>query len=99
MKVEVERTFPDARIDFAGGFAFPLNQRKATTNVLVNNGSTLVLGGLLQTDENYTENRVPFLANIPFLGQLFKSKNLGPDQRIELMIFLSPTIVEEPRLS
>jgi len=99
MKVEVERTFPDARIDFAGGFAFPLNQRKATTNVLVNNGSTLVLGGLLQTDENYTENRVPFLANIPFLGQLFKSKNLGPDQRIELMIFLTPTIVEEPRLS
>ncbi len=99
MKVEAERTFPGARIDFAGGFAFPLNQRKATTNVLVNNGATLVIGGLLQTDENYSESRLPFLANLPLLGNLFKSKNIGPDSRVELLIFLTPTIVEESRLS
>ena len=99
MKVEAERTFPGDRIDFAGGFAFPLNQRKANTNVLINNGATLVIGGLLQTDERYSESRLPFLADIPFLSLLFKNKNVGPDQRLELLIFLTPTIVEEQRVS
>jgi type IV pilus assembly protein PilQ len=99
MKVEAERTFPGDRIDYAGGFAFPLNQRRATTNVLVSNGATLVIGGLLQSDERYSENRLPFLGDIPLLGILFKSKNIGPDSRIELLIFITPTIVEEPRVS
>jgi type IV pilus assembly protein PilQ len=99
MKLEVERTFPGTRIDFAGGFAFPLNQRKASTNVLVSNGATLVIGGLLQTNENYAESRLPFLADIPWLGMLFKNKNVGPDDRSELLIFLTPSIVEEPRVS
>jgi type IV pilus assembly protein PilQ len=99
MKVEAEKTDPGTRIDFAGGFAFPLNQQKATTNVLVSNGSTIVIGGLFKTTENYTENRVPFLANIPFLGMLFKSKSIGPDDRNELLIFLTPTISEDPKPS
>ena len=85
--------------DFAGGFAFPLNQQKATTNVLIGNGSTIVIGGLFKTNENYSENRVPFLATIPFLGNLFKNKSIGPDSRQELLIFLTPTITEEPRQS
>jgi type IV pilus assembly protein PilQ len=99
MKVEAEKTDPGARIDFAGGFAFPLNQQKATTNVLVTNGNTIVIGGLFKITENYTENRVPVLANIPFLGMLFKSKSIGPDERRELLIFLTPTIAQDPRPS
>jgi len=99
MRVEAERSFPGARIDFAGGFAFPINTRKATTNILVTNGGTIVIAGLLQTTEAEAEDRVPFLWRIPVLGYLFKRHNIGPNDRIELLIFLTPTVLEEPKLS
>ena len=99
MKVEAERTFPGDRIDFAGGFAFVLNQRKATTNVLVSNGATIVIGGLMQTTDTVAESGVPWLKNVPALGWLFKSHSAGPNDKTELLIFITPTILEEPRLS
>jgi len=99
MKIEAERTFPGDRIDFQGGFAFVLNQRKATTNVLVSNGSTIVIGGLMQTTDTVTESGLPWMKNIPGLGWLFKSHSVGPNDKTELLIFLTPTILEEPRLS
>ncbi len=99
MKVEAERSFPGDRIDFAGGFAFPLEQRKATTNVLVTNGSTIVIGGLMQTTDTVAESGLPWLKNVPVLGALFKSHSIGPNAKTELLIFLTPTILEEPRLS
>jgi len=99
MKVEAERTFPGARIDFAGGFAFQLQQRKANTNVLVSNGATIVIGGLLQTDDSISDTGIPWLMRVPILGAFFKSHSIGPNDRTELLIFLTPTILEEPRLS
>jgi len=99
MKVEAERSFPGDVVNYTGGFVFPINTRKATTNVLVANGSTIVIGGLLQTDEKYGENRVPWLGKVPMLSWLFKNTNIGPDGKIELLIFLTPTILEEPRTS
>jgi type IV pilus assembly protein PilQ len=99
MKVEAERTFPGDRIDFAGGFAFVLNQRKATTNILVSNGSTVVIGGLLQSTDVVAESGLPWLKNVPALGWLFKSHSVGPNDKTELLIFVTPTILEEPRLS
>jgi type IV pilus assembly protein PilQ len=99
MKVEAEKTQPGVRIDFAGGFAFPLDQRKATTNILVSNGSTIVIGGLLQSSESLTETGLPWLKNIPVLGWAFKSTSIGPNNKTELLIFLTPTILEEPKLS
>jgi len=99
MKVEAERSFPGERIDFAGGFAFSLQQRRATTNILVANGSTIVIGGLLQSTDSVSENRLPWLANVPILGLLFKSHSIGPNEKNELLIFITPTILEEPRVS
>ncbi|RPI09382.1 MAG: type IV pilus secretin PilQ, partial [Zetaproteobacteria bacterium] len=99
MKVEAERSFPGDRIDFPGGFSFPINTRKATTNVLVSNGATIVIGGLLQSDERWSENRVPWISKVPMLGSLFKSTSIGPEGKVELLIFLTPTILEEPRVS
>jgi type IV pilus assembly protein PilQ len=98
MKVEAERTDPGTQISFAGGFAFPLNTRKATTNVLVTNGGTIVIGGLLQTTDNSSESGVPWLNKVPILGLLFKTDSVSKS-RIELLIFLTPTILEEPKLS
>ena len=97
MKVEAERSFAGDRIDFSGGFAFPINTRKATTNILVPNGSTVVIGGLLQSTEQIVDDRLPFLGRIPILGWLFKRQSIGPDDRVELLIFLTPSILQESR--
>jgi len=98
MKIEAENTTQGTRIDFSGGFAFPLNTRKATTRLLVGDGSTAVIGGLVQTTESATENKVPWLGNIPVLGWLFKNRNefIEPT-RTELLIFITPSLVEEIR--
>ena len=98
MKVEAERSFAGDRIDFSGGFAFPINTRKATTNILVQNGSTVVIGGLFQSTEQIAEDRVPVMGRIPILGWLFKRQSLGPDERVELLIFLTPSVLQESRL-
>lgn len=98
MKVEAERTDQGAIVTFSGGFAFPLNTRKATTNVLVTNGGTIVIGGLLQTTDNDSETGVPWLSKVPVLGLLFKTDSVSKS-RIELLIFLTPTILDEPKLS
>ncbi len=99
MKVEAEKTQPGPRIDFVGGFAFPLDQRRASTNILISNGATIVIGGLMQATDSVTESGLPWLKNIPVFGWAFKSTSIGPNDRTELLIFLTPTILEEPRLS
>jgi type IV pilus assembly protein PilQ len=99
MEVEAERSFPGDRVDFAGGFVFPINTRKANTNILVSNGSTVVIGGLMQSDERTSETRVPWLHKVPVLGQLFKSTSIGPEGKVEMLIFLTPTILEEMPVS
>ncbi len=98
MKVEAERSFAGEKVDFTGGFVFPINTRKATTNILVPNGSTVVIGGLLQSTEGVVVDQVPFLGRIPILGWLFKRQSLGPDERVELLIFLTPSVLQESRL-
>ena len=99
MKVEAERSFPGDVVNYSGGFVYPINTRKATTNVLVANGSTIVIGGLLQTDERWAESRVPWISKVPMLGALFKSTAIGPEQKVELLIFLTPTILEDAKVS
>lgn len=64
-----------------------------TTNVLVNNGETIVLGGIYKKNNESGETKVPFLGDIPLLGYLFKnqSKNIT---ETELIIFITPRIVD-----
>ncbi|CBE68468.1 MAG: type IV pilus secretin PilQ [Candidatus Methylomirabilis oxygeniifera] len=98
MKVEAERSFPGQQVNFSGGFVFPINTRKATTNIMVQNGSTVVIGGLLQSSETIISDQVPVLGDIPILGWLFKRRAIGPDERVELLIFLTPSVLQESRL-
>jgi general secretion pathway protein D len=60
--------------------------------VAVQDGSTIVLGGLIKEDKNVTETKVPFLGDIPFLGHLFKNKT-NNKKRDELIIFIRPTVM------
>ena len=68
------------------------NKRSITTNVLIQNGGIVVLGGLIQHEQDRTHNGVPYVADIPVLGWLFKARNDNAT-RNNLMIFIKPTIL------
>ena len=72
------------------------SKREIKTNVLVGNGETIVLGGLIKEAEKALRNRVPLLSYIPLIGNLFKS-NEKQREKIDLMIFLTPYILETPQ--
>lgn len=69
------------------------NERKIETTVRVNNGDTIVLGGLLRDEIQESITKVPLLGDIPLLGRLFKYSNTQV-QKTNLMIFIRPTIVD-----
>jgi len=73
-----------------------INSRSADTVVVVPDGQTVVIGGLMQSQKEEGESKIPVLGDIPVLGNLFKSKHKGT-VKTELIIFLTPKIVEEPR--
>ncbi|MBK8188262.1 MAG: type IV pilus secretin PilQ [Cellvibrio sp.] len=64
------------------------------TKVLVNNGQTVVLGGVFSVDTAKSENKVPVLGDIPFLGRLFK-RTLTRTDKSELLIFITPRLMAE----
>lgn len=72
-----------------------INSRVATTTVVVPDGQTVVIGGLMENTQTDSESKIPGLGDIPLLGNLFKRKQKGNVKR-ELMIFLTPTIVKAP---
>ena len=78
----------------SGGVNVPtIDTQEITTQVLVNDGQTVVLGGILQTTQREDETKVPYLGDIPVLGNLFKTTR--PDDKDELLIFVTPKIVRE----
>jgi hypothetical protein len=70
----------------------PLSSRKIENNVVVSDGETVVIGGLLDNNQQNTENKVPWLGDIPFLGWAFKSTT-DTLTKINLLVFLTPHIV------
>ena len=70
------------------------NNRTITTSVIVEDGGTLVLGGLLQDDIRESEQRVPLLGSIPLLGVLFRAKKVQY-VKTNLMFFIKPTIIRD----
>ncbi|MBI80710.1 MAG: type II secretion system protein GspD [Gammaproteobacteria bacterium] len=70
------------------------NKRNIKTTVLVDDGETIVLGGLIDDDVQETINKVPVLGNIPLLGRVFTSTSTTRTKR-NLMVFLRPTIVRD----
>ncbi len=77
-----------------GGSVPSIDTRELSTSVLVNNGETIVLGGIFQDERNRKADRVPYLSSIPVLGNLFKRRSNETKKR-ELLIFVTPTIVED----
>ncbi|MDG1462672.1 MAG: type IV pilus secretin PilQ, partial [Gammaproteobacteria bacterium] len=75
-----------------GGSVPSIDTRKVQTQVLVNNGQTVVLGGIYETETGEFETKVPLLGDIPFLGYLFKSTKYE-SKKAELLIFVTPKIL------
>ena len=73
---------------------YAINTKHAQTQVLVENGGTVVIGGIYTQDEGETVNKVPVLGDVPLLGNLFKNKT-RTTSKTELLIFLTPKVVSE----
>ena len=94
LTVEVQK---DA-VRFISGIEDPaIDTKRIKTQVRVNNGETLVLGGIFDGNEDTTVEKVPFLGDVPVFGNLFKT-TLKENNKTELIIFLTPRILDE-RLS
>ncbi len=79
----------------SGGVNVPsIDTREVTTQVLVNDGQTVVLGGILTSNSANVQNKVPWLGDIPVLGHLFKSTD-RTNKKDELLIFVTPKIVRQ----
>ena len=90
IKVEVSKNEPDfTRVDTLGNPT--INTKEAFTEMMVNDGDTVVIGGIIFKNETFNDNKVPGLGDIPVLGWLFKTRYKNT-QDTELLIFLTPKI-------
>jgi general secretion pathway protein D len=83
-------------VTVSAGVSVPvIDLRSADTVVVTPDGQTVIIGGLMQNQKTQSDSKIPFLGDIPFLGNLFKRKIKG-NVKTELLIFLTPHIVYEP---
>ncbi|TWX55313.1 type II secretion system secretin GspD [Colwellia hornerae] len=81
----------------ATGVDISINKREIKTVVMADSGATVVLGGLIDEDVQESEQKVPLLGDIPFIGHLFKSTTTSTRKR-NLMVFIRPTIIRDGEL-
>lgn len=81
-------------LDTPQGQVPQINTQSVNTNVLVDNGQTVVLGGIYEVDKSNSVTKVPGLGDIPILGSLFRSTNRN-NTKAELLIFVTPRILND----
>jgi type IV pilus assembly protein PilQ len=91
LNVDVENTTADFARAINGNPTLVTQQ--ATTQVLVTDGGTVVIGGVIQTQSTIGINQVPLLGNIPVLGNLFKRRSVNTSTN-ELIFFITPKIIQ-----
>jgi type IV pilus assembly protein PilQ len=91
LNVDVENTTPNFGVQVAGNPE--LITQQATTQVLVSDGGTVVIGGVIQTTDTISRQQVPLLGDVPLLGNLFKRKAVSTSTQ-ELIFFITPRIVQ-----
>jgi len=92
MKLEINKDSPSQKYVLRSGVA--IDTKHVKTDVLVENGGTVVIGGIYTQNKTEVTNRTPLLGDIPYLGWLFKQKDTT-DDRTELLVFITPKIVSE----
>ena len=84
----------DSRGTSAGSAGFAINTKHVQTKVLVENGGTVVIGGIFEQNEREDVSKVPFLGDVPYLGNLFKTRTKS-SSKTEMLIFLTPKVVTD----
>lgn len=92
MALDINKDTPSA--SFTTGAGIAIDTRHVKTEVLVDNGGTVVIGGIYtQTTRNNTQ-RIPFFGDLPYIGWLFKNREVI-DDKTELLVFVTPRIISE----
>ena len=92
MDLEVKKDKPDFSREVLG--VPPIDTNKVTSQVLVDNGETIVLGGVYEQTKTHNINRIPFFGDLPLVGGLFRNR-AEKDDKSELLIFISPKLLKE----
>ena len=93
VRLEIEQEISGVTESTAGADIIT-TKRQIKTNVLADNGETIILGGLIRDDISESESKVPLLGDIPFLGALFRSTSKMVTKQ-NLLVFLKPTILRD----
>ena len=98
LKLEIEQEVSSIADSVAGASDIVTNKRSIKTNVMVDDGQVVVLGGLIEEQIKESIQKVPFLGDIPFLGVLFRSKTADVN-KTNLMVFIHPVILRDAALT
>ena len=93
MKIVATKNAPDTSLLGAGGQP-SIDKNEATTEILLSDGETAVIGGILVIDRGYTIQKVPFFGDLPLIGWLFREKS-SRDNKTELLIFITPKVIKQ----
>lgn len=91
MALDINKDVPDTTL--AGG-TIAIKTKHIKTDVLVDNGGTVVIGGIYEETENRSVSRIPFLGDLPYVGFLFKNTSTDRE-KVELLVFITPKIIAE----
>ncbi len=98
VRMEIHPELSKGEVRELGRFTIPEKQvTEVTTNVMVRDGSTVVIGGLMRDEIAVTRNQLPFFGNLPLVGFAFRS-NSETTERQEVLVLITPHIVYEPEL-
>lgn len=92
MALDVNKDTPNTQLSTGSGVA--IDTKHVKTDVLVENGGTVVIGGIYTQEERRTQTRVPFLGDLPYVGFLFRNTETDRS-RAELLIFVTPRILSD----
>lgn len=96
MEVKVTKDAPDFSNALNG--VPPINKNEVNAKVLVNDGETIVIGGVFSNTQTKSTDKVPFLGDLPYLGRLFK-RDTVQDKKAELLVFLTPRIMNNQAIA
>ncbi len=93
LNMQVKKDEVDRLIELQGYGTVPsINRREVNTAVLVEDGQTVVIGGVYEFTDRSSISKVPFLGDVPFLGNLFKKRGRNKD-KAELLVFVTPKVL------
>lgn len=95
IRMEIHPELSSGRVDVRGGFTLPEKSvTQVTTNIMVRDGYTIVIGGLMSEELTSTVRQIPFMGNLPVVGPLFRSTTETSERR-ELLVLVTPRIMND----